>query len=81
MISVGSGTQLFGTDSLSGGNFAFIDANAGSDKVVTIADVSVNDGNGGNNYVVSYVNNTTSTINKATLTVSSANVTKSYDGT
>src|SRR6185312_9108064 len=76
------GTQLFGTDSLSGGTYAFTNANAGNgDKTVTVSGVTVNDGNGGGNYTVSYVNNATSTIDPASLTVEAANVTKTYDGT
>jgi hypothetical protein len=77
-----AGTQLFGTDTMSGGTYAFTNANAGSgDKTVTASGVTVNDGNGGGNYTVTYVNNTTSTINPASLTVDAANVTKTYDGT
>ena len=77
-----SGGQLFGTDSLSGGQFAYTNANAGNgNKTVTVGGVTVNDGNSGNNYAVTYVNNTSSTINKAALTVSTANVVKTYDGT
>ncbi|MCY1167073.1 YDG domain protein [compost metagenome] len=79
--AVSAGT-LFGGDSLTGGSFAFTDKNAGSgNKTVTAAGVTVNDGNGGNNYSVSYVDNTTSTINKADLTVTATGVTKIYDGT
>ena len=76
------GTQLFGTDSLSGGAFAFTNANAGSgDKTVGVGGVTVNDGNGGANYQIIYVNNTSSTINPASLTVGTSNVTKTYNGT
>ncbi|MGD0493403.1 MAG: YDG domain-containing protein [Steroidobacteraceae bacterium] len=76
------GTQLFGTDSVSGGTFAFTNANAGTgDKTVTVGGVTVNDGNGGGNYSVSYVPNTTSTIDPASITVGTSNVTKTYDGT
>ncbi len=79
--AVASGT-VFSGDSLSGGSFAFTDKNAGTgNKTVTAAGVTVNDGNGGNNYSVSYVDNTTSTINKADLTVTATGVTKTYDGT
>src|SRR5690606_25973632 len=60
--------QLFGTDALSGGTFAFTDRNAGTNKTVTVSGVTVDDGNGGNNYVVTYVNNTTSTITPASIT-------------
>jgi filamentous hemagglutinin family protein len=75
------GTQLFGGDTFSGGSFAFTDKKAGSGKTVTVAGVTVNDGNSGNNYNVTYAANTNSTINKANLTISIGNVTKTYDGT
>ncbi len=74
------GTQLFGGDSVSGGSFAFTDANAGTGKTVTTGGVTVNDGNGGNNYVVGYADNTSSIINRADITVASTNVTRTYDG-
>src|SRR6202034_1741208 len=61
-------------DTLSGGTFAFTNANAGiGDKTVTASGVTVNDGNGGGNYTLTYANNTTSTINPENLTVESAN--------
>jgi trimeric autotransporter adhesin len=70
---------LQGSDSFSGGTYAFTDKNYGSsNKTVTVSGVSVSDGNSGNNYTVTLANNTTSTINKATLTVTG---TKVYDGT
>jgi filamentous hemagglutinin family protein len=68
-------------DSLSGGDFAFADANAGTGKIVTVGGVTVNDGNGGGNYNVTYASNTTSTINKADLTISTSDVVRDYDGT
>jgi hypothetical protein len=56
-------TRLFGSDSLSGGTFAFTDKTAGiRNKTVTVSGVSVDDGNNGSNYSVSYVDNTSSTI-------------------
>jgi filamentous hemagglutinin family protein len=77
-----AGTQLFGTDTVSGGTFAFTNANAGSgNKTVTVSAETVNDGNGGGNYNVTYVSNTASTITPAGLTVDTSNVTKTYDGT
>ena len=76
------GSTLFGTDTLEGGAFAFTDKNAGiGNKTVTTGNVTVNDGNSGNNYNVTYANNTTSTINKANLTVAAVANTKTYDGT
>ena len=80
--AVAGGTQLFGTDSMSGGIFAFTNANAGSgDRTVTLTGVNLSDGNGGANYNVSYLDNTSSTINRAAITVASNNVIKTYDGT
>jgi hypothetical protein len=58
---VTSGT-LFGSDSLSGGSFAFTDKNAGNNKTVSVSGVNISDGNDGANYSVSYANNTASTI-------------------
>jgi outer membrane protein OmpA-like peptidoglycan-associated protein len=75
------GGQLFGSDSISGGSFAFTDKNAGSNKTVTVSGVTVNDGNSGNNYDISYATNTASTIDQKALTVSGfAADNKIYDG-
>ncbi len=75
-----SGT-VFSGDSLSGGTFAFTNANAGSgNKIVTTSSATLTDGNSGNNYSISYVDNTTSTISPANLSVGSSNVAKTYDG-
>jgi hypothetical protein len=54
--------SLFGSDSLLGGSFSFLDKNVGTGKTVTVAGVGVNDGNSGGNYTVSYANNLTSSI-------------------
>ncbi len=68
-------------DNLSGGSFAFTDKNFGiGNKTVTVAGVTVNDGNGGGNYDMLYANNTTSTINKAALALNAVTDTKTYDG-
>src|SRR5690606_10222696 len=68
-------------DSLNGGSFAFTDANAGAgNKTVTASGVTVSDGNGGGNYVLSYADNTTSTINAAPLTFAATIASKEYDG-
>ena len=42
---------------------------------------TVNDGNGGNNYTVTFVNDTTGVINARALTVTAVSDTKAYDGT
>ncbi|BDT68711.1 hypothetical protein os1_28970 [Comamonadaceae bacterium OS-1] len=79
VLSVGT---LFGSDSLSGGSFAFTDKHAGAgNKTVTTSGVTLSDGNGGNNYAVHYANNTTSTITPAAITVATRDVVKTYDGT
>jgi hypothetical protein len=62
-IAVAVGGTTFGPDFISGGTFAFTDENVGTGKTVTTSGVTVNDGNGGGNYNVTYVDNTTSTIN------------------
>ncbi|HQX58163.1 MAG TPA: YDG domain-containing protein, partial [Burkholderiaceae bacterium] len=54
--------SLFGSDTLSGGTFAFTDKNVGTGKTVTVAAVGVLDGNSGNNYTVTYASNQTSAI-------------------
>lgn len=72
------GTQLFGTDSLSGGTFAYTNANAGTgNKIVTARGVTLNDGNGGGNYI----DNLTSTINPAQPTFTGTVANKTYDAT
>ena len=52
--------QLFAGDSMSGGTKTFTGGedvkNVGADKTITVADVTINDGNGGENYNVTYQN-------------------------
>ncbi|PUE35704.1 YDG domain-containing protein [Limnohabitans sp. Jir72] len=81
--AVTQNTQLFGSDNLSGGAFTFTNKNAGTgNKVVEVSAVTVNDGNNGQNYTVTYANNTTSTINKAPLTLTAnSDTSKVYNGT
>ena len=79
--NVTSGT-LFGTDTLSTSGLSFTDKNVGNDnKTVTANGVSVLDGNGGVNYKVTYVSNTTSTIDPRALNVVAQAADKVYDGT
>ncbi len=69
------------TDTVTGGAFEFTNANAGSgNKTVTVASATLNDGNSGGNYIVTYANNSTSTINPAPLSLSTSNVVKTYNG-
>jgi len=70
--------SLASGDTFSGGTYAFTDKNAGTgNKTVTVSGVTVNDGNSGSNYTVTYADNIASTINKKILTVIG---TKEYDG-
>src|SRR4029077_6510122 len=54
--------------------------NAGTGKTLTPSG-TVNDGNGGNNYAYTFVNNTTGAITARALTITAAPNTKVYDGT
>ncbi|MEO5933986.1 MAG: autotransporter-associated beta strand repeat-containing protein, partial [Duganella sp.] len=73
---------LQGADTVTGLSESYADKNAGSGKILSVnAGYVVNDGNGGNNYTVSTVNNTTGVINKAALTLTAATNTKTYDAT
>jgi filamentous hemagglutinin family protein len=78
-VVINSGS-LYGSDSISGGSFAFADKNAGTGKTVTVSGVTVNDGNNGGNYEVTYVDNITSTINKRQLILTAVADSKEYDG-
>ena len=53
--------------------------NVGTGKTLTPAG-SVNDGNGGDNYAITFVNNTTGDITARAITVTAATDTKTYDG-
>jgi hypothetical protein len=80
-VAVVTAGTLYGGDSLTGGSFAFTDANAGSgNKMVTVSGVTVNDGNSGGNYNLTYASNTTSTISPKAITASFSANDKVYDG-
>ncbi|NBU84693.1 MAG: hypothetical protein EBS21_08915, partial [Sphingomonadaceae bacterium] len=89
IVQTGSGTQLFGGDNLIGGSFVYDNANVSRDAannvlnnhIVTVSAVTVNDGNNGANYAVSYRDNRTSTINPYAVTVTALSQTKTYDAT
>lgn len=74
-------SKLHGEDKLEGGTYAFSDVNAGSDKTVSVSGVTVNDNNGGKNYVLTVTDNKTSKIDRAPLLISVGDVVKTYDGT
>ncbi len=56
---------LFVGDRLSGGRFIFSDPNMGTNKTVSVSGVTVDDGNAGNNYTITFVDNSTSAITPA----------------
>ena len=75
------GGIVYPGDSTTGGNFAYTDKNVGiGNKTVTVSGVTVGDGINNGNYVITYVNNTTSTINQAVLNLMAVSDTKLYDG-
>jgi len=66
-------------DALVGGVFAYTSTGAGNgNKTVTVTGVTVDDGNSGRNYNITFANNTTSTITPAPLTIQANNVTSTY---
>jgi filamentous hemagglutinin family protein len=72
---------LVGGDTLSSATVTYANKNAGiGSKVVALDAVSISDGNGGNNYTVTLVGNSSSTINRANLTVAASTDSKTYDG-
>ena len=74
-------STLVGGDTVTAATITYADKNAGtSNKAVSVSGVTVNDGNSGNNYIITLAGNSTSTINKANLTLSTTNVSKTYDG-
>ena len=72
---------LVGTDTVTGLSEAYANVNAGSSKTLSISAYTINDGNGGNNYAITTVVNTTGTINRAALTITATTNTKTYDAT
>jgi len=70
------------SDSVTGLAETYASKNAGTGLTLNAsAGYTVNDGNGGGNYTVTPVSNTTGVINKAPLTITATTNTKTYDGT
>ncbi len=59
---------LQGSDTATGLTETYDNANVGTNKMLSVATYTVNDGNSGNNYIVQTVTNLTGVINPATLT-------------
>ena len=70
-----------GSDTVTGLAEAYDTKHVGTGKTLSVTAYTVNDGNGGNNYTVSTVNNTAGVINKRAITVTAVASTKIYDGT
>jgi hypothetical protein len=73
-----TGGSLVGGDSASWSQ-TFSNKNAGNGKTLTPLG-SVNDGNGGNNYIVTVVTSTAGVINRAVLTITALTNSRMYDG-
>ncbi|MFN0055003.1 MAG: YDG domain-containing protein, partial [Planctomycetales bacterium] len=72
---------LRGNDTVTNLTEVYTQKTAGSNKTLTVATYTVNDGNNGANYTISTVDNTSGVISARTLTVSAAGVNRVYDGT
>ena len=59
----------------------FASKNVGSEKVLSASGLVISDGNGGNNYAVSYVNDSTGNIDQLAINVTAVTDTRTYDGT
>jgi hypothetical protein len=68
------------TDSVTGLSEVYDNRNAGTGKTLSVATYTVNDGNGGGNYLVSTMDDTTGVINALALTGSITAANKTYDG-
>ncbi len=77
-LAVQSG-QLYGLDEVTAGSFSFNNKDAGNNKTVSASGVTVNDGNNGNNYNVTVVDSSNSTINRAALTVTANDANKVFN--
>jgi hypothetical protein len=73
---------LFNGDTLTGLSETYDTKNVGTGKTLSISPgYTLNDGNGGNNYQVTLVANSSGEIDARTLTVTAQENTKTYDGT
>ena len=77
-VPVSSGLQ--GSDTVTDATEVYDNKNFGSGKTLTVNSYTVNDGNSGNNYIVSLVPDNAGVINKRSLSVSAVMASKIYDG-
>jgi hypothetical protein len=78
-IPTTSGLQ--GSDTVTGLAETYDTADAGIGKTLSVNAYTVNDGNGGNNYMVSTVTSTAGVIDKASSSISFGGLGQTYDGT
>ena len=72
---------LQGSDTATGLAETYDTQHAGTAKTLSVSAYTVNDGNSGNNYSYTFVNDTTGVINARPITVTAATNTKAYDAT
>jgi len=73
-------TGLQGGDTVSGPSQAYADKNAGSGKSLAVTGYTVNDGNGGGNYLVSVASSTGGVIERANASVTGTATNVTYNG-
>jgi trimeric autotransporter adhesin len=74
--------QLVSGDKVTSASISYTDKNAGAgNKTANLNSANIDDGNNGNNYIVTLSGNNTSTITPKALTLTLGNVSKTYDGT
>ena len=70
---------LKGNDTVTGAKEVYNNAQAGTNKIISVKEFTINDGNSGGNYTVTKVNSTTGVINKASLTITATHNSKTYN--
>ncbi len=72
---------LVGTDRVTALAEVYSDKNSGASKTLSVSAYTINDGNNGNDYIVTNINNTTGIVGKASLTITATANAKTYDST
>ncbi|MDO9365694.1 MAG: YDG domain-containing protein, partial [Methylotenera sp.] len=67
-------------DTVTAATQAYTNKNAGTGKAVSVSGATINDGNSGNNYTITYANGNSGVINKKAVTLTAQAATKTYDG-
>ena len=67
-------------DTVTGLTEVYANQDAGTGKTLNVSGYTVNDGNSGQNYTITTVNNTNGVINTAPLTITASNDSKTYSG-